>query len=258
MGYQEFDELGEKIQDIIDQAINENNYQKLSQTINQTVNRAIDSGSDALKNVLNSTFGSASGDNAAGNNDTDRNGMGNAAGNTSRTDGATGSKNAGGPGGRQYQYHSEYTNYRTGSSSQDYRQNRTWEFQENRNNHSNRNDTKNQSGNNAQANKNHVKEQTGLSADIQRSLYAPSTRNQGKRNPYDYIRRNLYRNFWYSGSDFGTDRRNCRKCGNGGGSSYSGSLHCCQRSFTWKWMYQSCRPQAPEEIHSGAGNPYLL
>ena len=175
MGYQEFDELGEKIQDIIDQAINENNYQKLSQTINQTVNRAIDSGSDALKNVLNSTLGSASGGNAAGNNDTDRNGMGNAAGNTSRTDGAAGSKKAGGPGGRQYQYHSEYTNYRTGSSSQDYRQNRIWEFQENRNNRSNRNDTKNQSGNNAQANKNPVKEQTGLSADIQRSLYAPST-----------------------------------------------------------------------------------
>ena len=175
MGYQEFDELGEKIQDIIDQAINENNYQKLSQTINQTVNRAIDSGSDALRNVLNGTFGNVSGGNAAGNNDTDRNGMGNAAGNTSRTDGAAGSKNAGGPGGRQYQYHSEYTNYRTGSSSQDYRQNRTWEFQENRNNRSNRNDTKNQSGNNAQANKNHVKEQTSLSADIQRSLYAPST-----------------------------------------------------------------------------------
>ena len=31
MGYQELDELGEKIQDIIDSAVNEKNYQKLSQ-----------------------------------------------------------------------------------------------------------------------------------------------------------------------------------------------------------------------------------
>ena len=34
MGYHELDELGEKIQDIIDSAINEKNYQKLNQTIN--------------------------------------------------------------------------------------------------------------------------------------------------------------------------------------------------------------------------------
>lgn len=32
MGYHELDELGEKIQDIIDSAINEKNYQKLNQT----------------------------------------------------------------------------------------------------------------------------------------------------------------------------------------------------------------------------------
>ena len=35
MGYHEFDELGDKIQSIIDSAVNEKNYQKLSQSINQ-------------------------------------------------------------------------------------------------------------------------------------------------------------------------------------------------------------------------------
>ncbi len=58
MGYNEFDELGDKIQDIIDSAINEKNYQKLSQSINQTLNKAIDSGSEALRNALNHTAGS--------------------------------------------------------------------------------------------------------------------------------------------------------------------------------------------------------
>ena len=61
MGYHEFDELGEKIQDIIDSAINEKNYQKLNQTINQTVNKAIDNGSEALRDALNNTFGGNSG-----------------------------------------------------------------------------------------------------------------------------------------------------------------------------------------------------
>ena len=57
MGYNELDELGDKIQDIIDSAINEKNYQKLSQSINQTLNKAIDSGSEALKSALNHTAG---------------------------------------------------------------------------------------------------------------------------------------------------------------------------------------------------------
>ena len=57
MGYNEFDELGDKIQDIIDSAINEKNYQKLSQSINQTLNKAIDNGSDALRDALNNTVG---------------------------------------------------------------------------------------------------------------------------------------------------------------------------------------------------------
>ena len=57
MGYNELEELGDKIQDIIDSAINEKNYQKLSQSINQTLNKAIDSGSEALKSALNHTAG---------------------------------------------------------------------------------------------------------------------------------------------------------------------------------------------------------
>lgn len=59
MDNREFDELGEKIQDIIDKAVNSKNYQKLNQDINQTVNKAIDTGSEALKNALNSAFSSA-------------------------------------------------------------------------------------------------------------------------------------------------------------------------------------------------------
>lgn len=56
MDNNEFDDLGKKIQDIIDNAINSNSYQELSHTINRTVNRAIDSGSEALKNAMNSVF----------------------------------------------------------------------------------------------------------------------------------------------------------------------------------------------------------
>ena len=41
MGYNEFDELGDKIQSSIDSAVNKNNYQKLSQIINQSLNKAI-------------------------------------------------------------------------------------------------------------------------------------------------------------------------------------------------------------------------
>lgn len=56
MDNNEFDDLGKKIQDIIDNAINSNSYQELSHTINRTVNKAIDSGSEALKNAMNSVF----------------------------------------------------------------------------------------------------------------------------------------------------------------------------------------------------------
>ena len=56
MDNHEFEDLGKKMQDIVDNAVNSNSYHELSHTINQTVNKAIDSGSEALKNALNSVF----------------------------------------------------------------------------------------------------------------------------------------------------------------------------------------------------------
>ena len=56
MDNHEFEDLGKKIQDIVDNAVNSNSYHELSHTINQTVNKAIDSGSEALKNALNSVL----------------------------------------------------------------------------------------------------------------------------------------------------------------------------------------------------------
>lgn len=53
MDNHEFEDLGKKIQDIVDNAVNSNSYHELSHTINQTVNKAIDSGSEALKNAMN-------------------------------------------------------------------------------------------------------------------------------------------------------------------------------------------------------------
>ena len=52
MDNHEFEDLGKKIQDIVDNAVNSNSYHELSRTINQTVNKAIDSGSEALKNAM--------------------------------------------------------------------------------------------------------------------------------------------------------------------------------------------------------------
>ena len=56
MDNHEFEDLGKKIQDIVDNAVNSNSYHELNRTINQTVNKAIDSGSEALKNAMNSVF----------------------------------------------------------------------------------------------------------------------------------------------------------------------------------------------------------
>ena len=56
MDNHEFEDLGKKIQDIVDNAVNSNSYHELSHTISQTVNKAIDSGSEALKNAMNSVF----------------------------------------------------------------------------------------------------------------------------------------------------------------------------------------------------------
>ena len=56
MDNHEFEDLGKKIQDIVDNAVNSNSYHELSHTISQTVNKAIDSGSEALKNAMNSVL----------------------------------------------------------------------------------------------------------------------------------------------------------------------------------------------------------
>lgn len=56
MGNQEFEDLGDKIQDIIEKAVNSQNYQKMNQSINQAVNKAIDTGSEAIKNAFNNGF----------------------------------------------------------------------------------------------------------------------------------------------------------------------------------------------------------
>ena len=39
MDNHEFEDLGKKIQDIVDNAVNSNSYHELSHTINQTVNK---------------------------------------------------------------------------------------------------------------------------------------------------------------------------------------------------------------------------
>ena len=41
MDNHEFEDLGKKMQDIVDNAVNSNSYHELSHTINQTVNKAI-------------------------------------------------------------------------------------------------------------------------------------------------------------------------------------------------------------------------
>lgn len=53
--HQEWDDLGRNIQDIVDRAINSQDYQKLNQTITQVVDRAIDAGSEAVRKAMDST-----------------------------------------------------------------------------------------------------------------------------------------------------------------------------------------------------------
>ena len=48
----DWEELGRNIQDIVDKAVNSQDYQKLNQTIRQTVSRAVDVGSDALRKAV--------------------------------------------------------------------------------------------------------------------------------------------------------------------------------------------------------------
>lgn len=59
MAYQnpnfDLDDLGVKIERIIDQAVNSHDFQRLNQTIRQTVGRAVDSGSEAFRKVKENT-----------------------------------------------------------------------------------------------------------------------------------------------------------------------------------------------------------
>ena len=61
MENRDFEELGEKVQELIDNAVRSQNYQQLNQTISQAVNdgisKAIDNGSDALRDALKNAFG---------------------------------------------------------------------------------------------------------------------------------------------------------------------------------------------------------
>lgn len=48
----DWDDLGKSIQDIVDQAVNSQDYRRLSQTIRQTVSRAVDLGGSAVNKAL--------------------------------------------------------------------------------------------------------------------------------------------------------------------------------------------------------------
>lgn len=49
---QDWDDLGRSIRDVIDQAVNSQDYQKLNQTVRQTVSRAVDMGAGAVHRVV--------------------------------------------------------------------------------------------------------------------------------------------------------------------------------------------------------------
>ncbi|MCD7866869.1 MAG: 5-bromo-4-chloroindolyl phosphate hydrolysis family protein [Clostridiales bacterium] len=57
MNNNEFEDLGDKISDIIENAVGNRDYSRLNEQITRTVNRAIDNGSGALKRAMNSAFG---------------------------------------------------------------------------------------------------------------------------------------------------------------------------------------------------------
>lgn len=58
---QDWDDLGRNIQDIIDRAVNSQDYQKLNQAITQVVERAIDKGSEAVRRVMDGSSRTTSG-----------------------------------------------------------------------------------------------------------------------------------------------------------------------------------------------------
>ena len=56
MSKQDLENLGRTIQDIVDQAVNSKDYQKLNQTINQTINKAVDMGGETVRRVVDNVF----------------------------------------------------------------------------------------------------------------------------------------------------------------------------------------------------------
>ena len=61
MAQNEWENLGREIQEIVNDAVSENNYASLNDTINKVLSSAIDSGSDALKSVIEGALGGNSG-----------------------------------------------------------------------------------------------------------------------------------------------------------------------------------------------------
>ena len=61
MAQNEWENLGREIQEIVNDAVSENNYASLNDTINKVPSSAIDSGSDALKSVIEGALGGNSG-----------------------------------------------------------------------------------------------------------------------------------------------------------------------------------------------------
>ena len=52
--YQDWDDLGRSIQEIVDRAVNSQDYRKLNQTIRQTVEQAVDAGGEAVRRAAQS------------------------------------------------------------------------------------------------------------------------------------------------------------------------------------------------------------
>lgn len=52
---QDWDALGRNIQDIVDRAVNSQDYEKLNQTIRQAVGTAVDMGAEAVRKAVDST-----------------------------------------------------------------------------------------------------------------------------------------------------------------------------------------------------------
>ena len=72
MADQKWDELGERVSGIVNDAVKEQNYSSLNETISRVLNDAIDSGTDALRSVINSTLGTDSRPGAEGRSQTGR------------------------------------------------------------------------------------------------------------------------------------------------------------------------------------------